>query len=69
MDFACRRHDILTPPHKRDEVKRSVGLLGLCASNAPWDEVHTNVKYEYSFFPHPSGKNFWKIFAGKEFSK
>ena len=25
MDFACRRHDILITPHKRNEVERSVG--------------------------------------------
>ena len=23
MDFACRRHDILITPHKRNEVERS----------------------------------------------
>ena len=25
MNFACRRHDILITPHKRNEVERSVG--------------------------------------------
>ena len=25
MAFACRRHDILITPHKRNEVERSVG--------------------------------------------
>ena len=28
MDFACRRHDILITPHKRNEVERSVGVAG-----------------------------------------
>ena len=26
MDLACRRHDILITPHKRNEVERSVGI-------------------------------------------
>ena len=35
MEFACRRHDILITPHKRNEVERSVGLLELRASSTP----------------------------------